>query len=311
MYNLLRIVLVGPTGAGKSQFCNFIHKDLTNSKHRVGDSLNSCTSIPQSTTIERQNIKLELIDTPGSGDSNNNDEQNLKILTEYLRSKNEIHQILLVLSFGNSVLSKDTRDYLKILSWIFTPLQFMANLIIIFTHYPNEPDEDDLKKFQNYKKGINEELKKLFDISYENEQKMTQIPVYHFNTKINKKENPPCFNEDSVRASDDLINEIIFRTKSPFYRQIKTFDLECDKNKMQQKIQKEKEGILNLFKELRNNKNRREELEREVENERRRINDFLQTLQTIQTNYRTNLENSNNLFVLGSILLVLSMVAFI
>jgi ABC-type branched-subunit amino acid transport system ATPase component len=31
MNNLIRTVLIGPTGAGKSQFCNFIHKDLTNS----------------------------------------------------------------------------------------------------------------------------------------------------------------------------------------------------------------------------------------------------------------------------------------
>lgn len=35
-----RIVVVGPTGSGKSQFCNFVKKDLTNSFYKVDDSLN-------------------------------------------------------------------------------------------------------------------------------------------------------------------------------------------------------------------------------------------------------------------------------
>jgi predicted GTPase len=127
---VIKTVLIGPTGAGKSQLCNFIHKDLTNSIYEVSNSLNSCTKEPKSTIVERQDIKLELIDTPGTSDSNNNDEENLKILTKYLRNGKELNQIFLVLSFHDR-LSRITRDYLKILSWIFTPKQFMTNLIII------------------------------------------------------------------------------------------------------------------------------------------------------------------------------------
>ena len=78
MNNLIKTVLLGPTGAGKSQFCNFIHKDLTNSIFEVSNSLNSCTKEPQSTIVERQNIRLQLIDSAGSSDSNNKDEENLK-----------------------------------------------------------------------------------------------------------------------------------------------------------------------------------------------------------------------------------------
>ena len=80
MTNFIRIVLVGPTSAGKSQFCNFLHKNLTNSIYKVGFSLNSSTLITQTTILRRQNIQLELIDTPGNSDSNNNDEENLKSL---------------------------------------------------------------------------------------------------------------------------------------------------------------------------------------------------------------------------------------
>ena len=60
MSKLIKVVLIGPTGAGKSQFCNFIHKDLTNSIHKVSDSSNSCTIEPKSTIAQRPNIRLEL-----------------------------------------------------------------------------------------------------------------------------------------------------------------------------------------------------------------------------------------------------------
>ena len=84
---MIKIVLLGPTGAGKSQFCNFIHKDLTNSIFEVSNSLNSCTKEPQSTIVERHNIRLQLIDSAGSSDSNNKDEENLKKLALYLRKE--------------------------------------------------------------------------------------------------------------------------------------------------------------------------------------------------------------------------------
>ena len=67
--NLYKIVVVGPTGAGKSQFCNFIQKDLTNSINRVSDSLDSCTQDPFSNYFKRQENNFEFIDTAGNSDS--------------------------------------------------------------------------------------------------------------------------------------------------------------------------------------------------------------------------------------------------
>ena len=64
MNKTYKVVLVGPTGAGKSQFCNFL--------------LNA-----------------------GNSDLNNNDEENLKVLVEYLRNKKELNQIFLVHFFKN------------------------------------------------------------------------------------------------------------------------------------------------------------------------------------------------------------------
>ena len=279
MSQLIKIVLVGPTGAGKSQFCNFIHNDLTNSIYKVSNSLNSCTSTPQSSIIERQNIRLELIDSPGSSDSNNNDEENLKVLANYLQSKNEIHQILLILSFEDR-LSKDTRQYLKILSWIFTPMQFMSNLIVIFTHYPKDPDEEDIEKFYQHKYEINEELNKIFDIPSEYKSKIPQIPVYHFNTKVLNKNTSPHFEENSIKASNDLINDIKFRITSSFYKSINTTNLECDKDKILFKVEQERKELLDIIEELKKNKEKREKLQEESKIEEQKYNDILNHMQS-------------------------------
>lgn len=279
MSQLIKIVLVGPTGAGKSQFCNFIHNDLTNSIYKVSNSLNSCTSTPQSSIIERQNIRLELIDSPGSSDSNNNDEENLKVLANYLQSKNEIHQILLILSFEDR-LSKDTRQYLKILSWIFTPVQFMSNLIVIFTHYPKDPDEEDIEKFYQHKYEINEELNKIFDIPSEYKSKIPQIPVYHFNTKVLNKNTSPHFEENSIKASNDLINDIKFRITSSFYKPINTTNLECDKDKILFKVEQERKELLDVIEELKKNKEKREKLQEESKIEEQKYNDILNHMQS-------------------------------
>ncbi len=273
MSNLIRVVLIGPTGAGKSQFCNFIHKDLTNSLYKVSNSLNSCTKEPQSTIFERQNIKLELIDSPGSSDSNNHDEENLKNLALYLRGKKELNQILLVLSFQDRF-SRDTREYLKILSWIFTPKQFMTNLMIIFTHYPDNPDEDDLNKYQLFKKEINEELNKIFEIP--SEFKIPDIPVYFMNTKIFKKDGKLFYDKNSEIASNDFIEELKLRVSSSSYSVIDTTDLECDKNTIVQKIEKEKNMILKEIEQLKKDKEKREKLIKQAEIEEQRYREFVE-----------------------------------
>jgi hypothetical protein len=272
MSNLIKTVLLGPTGAGKSQFCNFIHKDLTNSIFEVSNSLNSCTKEPQSTIVERQNIRLQLIDSAGSSDSNNKDEENLKKLALYLRKEKILNQIFLVLNFHDRF-SRDTREYLNIVSWIFTPKQFMTNLMIIFTHYPDNPDEDDLNKYQLFKKEINQELNKIFEIP--SEFKIPDIPVYFVNTKIFKKGGNKYFDENSQLAVNDFIEELKLRISLTSYSPIDTTDLDCDKNTIMKKIEEEKNMILKEIEQLKQDKIKRERLIREAEIEERRYREFI------------------------------------
>ena len=83
---LYTTVVFGPTGAGKSQFCNFAQKDLDNNINKVSDSLNSCTSDPQSNIFNRCGIKIELIDTAGSNDTGDKDEENLQKVCEIFKA---------------------------------------------------------------------------------------------------------------------------------------------------------------------------------------------------------------------------------
>ena len=127
--DLYRIIVLGPTGAGKSQFCNFAQRDLTNSVNLVSDSFDSCTWKPYSNFFRRNNINLELIDTPGSSDSSDNDIKNLETLIDYLRERKEIDHIILCLKFGERI-NKDTREYLNILGKIFTSIEFFSHLSV-------------------------------------------------------------------------------------------------------------------------------------------------------------------------------------
>ena len=97
-----RVIVVGPTGAGKSQFCNFVRRDTTNSINKVSDSLDSCNKHPFSNLFLRKNTNYEFVDTAGNIDSYN-DTINLKKLVSYLKEKKTIDYIILLLKFNERV----------------------------------------------------------------------------------------------------------------------------------------------------------------------------------------------------------------
>lgn len=157
MDKIFKIVLLGPTGAGKSQLCNFIIKDKENKTFKVSESINSCTQDPQleyyTRNIEEseiKEIKLELIDTAGSSDSGDNDEKNFKSLIEKLREKKNVDLFFLVLNCTTR-LEGPHKQYIKMISETFTPNEFYGHLEIIYTHYPNtikEQKKCDTKKVE-------------------------------------------------------------------------------------------------------------------------------------------------------------------
>ena len=199
---LYRIIVFGPTGAGKSQFCNFAQRDLDNIINKVSNSLNSCTIYPQSNFFQRNGINCELIDTAGSNDTNNKDDNNLEIVCQYLKSKGYISYIILLLNYEDR-LQKDTRDYIETLGKIFTPKEFYTHLCVIFTHLPEKQNRKVKEKKSENKKEIGKILRETFDIK--ESDKLPNVKVYFVNTEIDEGESEE--NEEIEENEENEENE--------------------------------------------------------------------------------------------------------
>ena len=163
MSKIYRIVPLGPTGSGKSQLCNFIYKDKSNTKFEVSDSLNSKTKNPQFELCTRNDINIELVDTAGCSDSNGDDEKNFKKLIEKLREKKTIDLFLLVFNCTGRI-DQTTRDYIKLISNTFTPTEFYNHLVVIFTNYKKNPTKKEKNKLDKKVGEIKDLLKEIIGI---------------------------------------------------------------------------------------------------------------------------------------------------
>ena len=256
---LYRILVFGPTGAGKSQFCNFAQRDLENKINKVSNSLNSCTKGPQSNFFQRNGINCELIDTAGNNDTNNNDVKNLEKVCEYLKSKGHINYIILLLNYEDR-LQKDTREYIETLGKIFTPREFYTHLCVIFTHLP----EKENKKVKEKKTTIKEEiciiLKKSFDIK-ENER-LPKIKVYFINTEIDEDDDgEKKFDEKSQTTIDLMMEQMKLDIKD--YPPIYTKELDITGKSAKQRKEEQEKKIKELEKLLEQERKRKEEEEKE------------------------------------------------
>lgn len=182
---LYRILVVGPTGAGKSQFCNFVQKDKTNSINQVNSSANSCTHEPKSNIFERGGSNYDFIDTAGSSDSSGEDNQNFEKLVSFLKEKGTIDYITLLLKF-NEIITKQTRDYIKTLGKIFTPHEFYSHLCVFFTKYPEKPKKKEITIKNNFIKDINSILKNAFNIK--EEESIGKTKIYFIDTDFDEEE---------------------------------------------------------------------------------------------------------------------------
>ena len=217
-----RVIVIGPTGSGKSQFCNFVQRDLTNSKNIVSNSLKSCTQEPFSNIFTRLDMNLEFIDSAGSSDSSDNDDKNLEKLVNYLKNKKQIDYILLLLKFGEK-LTGETKRYLLDLGKIFTPSEFYYHLCIIFTKYPIKPKKKDVLTRDLLIKEINETLKESFKLDIN--QELPTIDVHFIDTDIDENDQGELFYDEKSQDTVDIIIKKI-KLNSEMYNPINTENLE-------------------------------------------------------------------------------------
>ena len=237
--DLYRVIVVGPTGMGKSQFCNFVQRDTTNSINKVSESLNSCTQDPFSNNFKRNKNNYEFIDTAGSGDSGNNDIENLKRLVEYLKKKASIDFILLLLKFGERV-DGDTRDYIKTLGKIFTPPEFYNHLSVIFTKFPVKPSKKEEKIKNQSIEEINKIIKNSFNL--DSDEVTPEVKVYFIDTEYD--EDKDAYDEKSQDTIDIMMEQIKLNVFN--YGSIDTRNLDCVGDSAKYRLEAQKKQIEQL-----------------------------------------------------------------
>ena len=251
-----RAIVVGQYGAGKSQFCNFVQRDITNSINKVSDFLDSCTQEPKSNYFVRNKTNYEFIDTAGNSDSENNNEKNLEILVNYLKEKKTIDYIVLILKFGERI-TYETRNYLKTLGKLFTPNEFFSHLCIFFTKFPKNPSLKENKIQKKYIEEINKFLIEIFNLN--KNTPIFDVNVYFIDTEYDEDL------KDYEKKFQDTIDIMMERMKLDIeiYNSINTENLDITGNNIKMKNEKYKKQIEELQKKLKEEKLRKEREEKE------------------------------------------------
>lgn len=266
MSKIYRIVVLGRTGSGKSQLCNFIIKDKQNKKYAVSELFNSQTIEPQIEYFIRKvndkDIEIELIDTPGWSDSSGNDEKNFKILINKLKEKKSIDFFLLLFNFEDPRIDNNNRECIKLIANTFTPMEFYNHLAIIFTNYKENPSKKDIAKKELKTKKIIELIKKtigMIDIN------TTFIPnIYELNTETDDNDNfIPKF-----QATIDIIL-LRMQTIIDFNGPINTENIKY--NGVKDRLKEEKEKLERLRRELLEQEKNIEKERKNIEDEKKRL----------------------------------------
>ena len=248
---IYRVLVLGPTGVGKSQFCNFVQKDINNSINQVDDSIISCTKEPKSNKFERGGITYEFIDTAGAGDDKEIDEINFIKLVDYIKSAKQIDYILFLLSFRER-LKRDSKEYIRQLGNIFTPTEFYDHVSIIFTNTPDNPSKKETGKVEKNKKDIREFFENTFNVK--NSLKSKEIDVYFLDTEIDESTN--TFNIKSQKTMDIILEQL--KLYVDIYPPINTSDIDESGNNVKLKMEKE-QSIIKLIKNETEKKNLKNE----------------------------------------------------
>ena len=121
-------------------------------------------------------------------------------------------------------------------------------MCIVFTKFPNQPKEQDLKTKHKCVSEINKLLRKIFKIN-DNVQ-LNKNDVYFIDTNIDKENEK--FNQKNQRIVDTILKNIIISPR--FYHPIKTENLDITGANAKIRTQQEIESLKNNLEEIKNQK---------------------------------------------------------
>jgi len=238
--------------------------------------LRSCTKGPQSNIFTRNNTNYDFLDSAGSSDSDNDDIKNLNLLIDFIKKKESIDYITLLLKFGERI-TNETKKYLETLGKIFTAGEFYTHLCVFFTKFPTKPKKKDSKLKDETKKEINEILKEIFHI--DKEIQIPDVKVYFIDTEIDEDDN--TYDEKSQDTIDIMIKQMKLDIKKYNSINTKNFDVTGER------IENEKKQIEALKKQL-----EEEKLKKEKEDEeKKRIIEEMQKMKEDDKKKEEELKN--------------------
>ena len=217
-------ILVGKTGVGKTTLLNALYNRTVG---KVEKSANSCTQISSVYYYKMNNGKsICLIDTPGLSDSKktekeNIDKEHLEGITSVI-SKEKVHikGILFLVNFQCERFDADEQKALLEYNRIFPLKDFWKSLIVIYTHFFADADEDkteeELRQERDASNGelfskLMEKVKKVsLPISYNDLQKKYFNSHSDPNNEKKKKRNNKNRQELEIIFNELCQNEPLF-----------------------------------------------------------------------------------------------------
>ncbi|GAT99074.1 AIG1 family protein putative [Entamoeba histolytica] len=147
-----KLLLIGNTGDGKSSLGNFILKD---NKFKASDAAKSVTQETSGCYGEDDRSDIFVIDTPGFNDSNggiNKDRQHMSEMVNYIKEREGLKGIVIILNFTNPRLSDSIQTMIKMICKIFPISDFWEHVCIVWTKCSCDTPEKKLVRQRESKK---------------------------------------------------------------------------------------------------------------------------------------------------------------
>ena len=153
------IIVFGECGAGKTQFCKYVTRDITQTNY------DDFTREFEKTAFTRLGINFELIDTPGLSDEYSGNYR----FFNYIDIKH-VDYIILIFNFFSHRITMTVQKFIEKLIKIFTPEKFFAHLCIVFPRYISDPKYSKnkvrlIEAFTNFLNGMSKD-KPNYDIKF-------------------------------------------------------------------------------------------------------------------------------------------------
>ena len=173
-------ILVGKTGTGKTTVLNMMFNKVVG---KVAKSFISCTEESSVYYYKLKNGKtVSLVDTPGLSDSSKTENKNIdKLHLEgisdiIVQEKIHIKGILFLVNFQNERFDADEQFALLEYNRIFPLKDFWKSLVVIYTHFYPDPDDDKTEEEMMEERTISNE--KIFSTLMEKVKKVSKVITY-------------------------------------------------------------------------------------------------------------------------------------